>query len=218
MSAAHKTSAAPLRRSARLAANKEHSVKPQPSSRKSVKKVAKKTQALTRTKINVRLPSSHYAQTKLKAPTRCFDFYEYSDVAVAGHLNEDEDNFVVIQDDIDAQEVFCSTRSHLLKALKPSNLFFECQGENFIVPAVSANPYVVLGLRDAIVVDATSLQAAMKQAAGKKAKSRVIVVTKSHYVPWLVSQGVLSHKPGSSVSGKHCQPSSGAMVYVANAL
>ena len=139
-------------------------------------------------------------------PQKCFDFILFSDENAKTYLQQDPDNTIVIADD----EAFCYTRKKIADTLRPKERMYPCKADTDVIETdMSHEGFALVQLRDAVIVDIRSLQSALNQ------KGRVIKLTKSGYVPRLVSSGVLTHKRGASVGGKHCQVSSGAMSYTA---
>ena len=140
-------------------------------------------------------------------PLKCFDFILLSDENAKTYLQEDPDNTIVIADG----EAFCYTHKKIADTLRPKERMYPCKTDTDIIKKdMSHEGFAMVQLRDAVIVDIHSLQSALNQ------KGRVIKLTKSGYVPRLVSSGVLTHKHGASVGGKHCQLSSGAMSYAAH--
>ena len=140
-------------------------------------------------------------------PQKCFDFILFSDENAKTYLQQDPDNTIVIADG----EAFCYTHKKIADTLRPKERMYPCKTDTDIINKdMSHEGFAMVQLRDAVIVDIHSLQSALNQ------KGRVIKLTKSGYVPRLVSSGVLTHKHGASVGGKHCQLSSGAMSYAAH--
>ena len=146
-------------------------------------------------------------------PRTCFDFVMYSDEEVEQYLQQDEDNIVVVVDaGADTQEAFCYTRKQLADTLRTNRRVFACATDtDRIEAAVPHIEYAPVQLRDAVLVHASTLQAAIKQT-----RHRVILLSRTGFVPRLVSHDVLDVKLDSSVGGRHCQPSSGGMSYAAS--
>ena len=161
-------------------------------------------------------PAHQQSQEKRKGvntPRACFDFVSFSDEDVKEYLQQDAGNLVVVVDaGTDDQEVFCYTRRQLADTLRTNRRVFACATDtDRIEAAVPHKEFAPVQLRDAMLVHASTLQATMKQP-----ENRVILLTRTGYVPRLVSRDVLFLKRDSSVGGRHCQPSSGGMTYAAS--
>jgi hypothetical protein len=149
--------------------------------------------------------------------SKCFNSLTLIDEDVDAYISEDVDNivFLVLDGKKTTTDILCSTYKHLNSVIRDkSNLFYECEvivrrKKHTCVPLMNNDRYINVALRDILMIEEKSLLQSIRSG------FRKITVQSSGFSDRLQSHAVSNLKIGASVGGKHCQPGSGAILYIA---